>query len=522
MTEPQSTSLFKAATFISVAYVLSRLLGYVREALLAARFGATHTTDAYLVAQEIPSFLFMAVGSALLMVFIPVYREVVIRRGEEAGWRLVNSMASATLLAALLITGLGWVLVPWLVPWLVPGLPETVQDLAVALTLVMLPMMAILGLSALASAVLNANRRFTLPALVSLVSNVLVIGALLVVSHSGQIYWVANAAVLGAVAGLVIQLPSLPRLGYRYRALLEWREPAIMQVGRLILPVAFTTGAIQLQNFTTRYMASHLAEGSISALNYAVRLNSLPYGVVGAAIATVLYPNLADQVATGRLDDLRRTIAGGLRLFGYILLPMAFGLFAFREPIVRMFFQRGAFNPQATTVTALALAYYAPGILFFGWLDFLSRCYFALQDPMTPMWTVFGMVAVTVGLNFVFIGPLAQGGLALATTLSTVVAVLYLLWRLQRRVGGLAVGELAWSTLFSAGTALVGTLGGVGLYNLAGAWLPGGRTLAEAARLGIGLGTVMVVHIGVGIALGFRDGTALAAMVGRRLSRRRD
>jgi len=521
VTGPQSPSLFKSATIISVAYVMSRLLGYVREAMLAARFGATHTTDAYLVAQEIPSFLFMAVGSALLMVFIPVYRGVVVRQGEEAGWRLVSGVANATLLGAIIITGLGWALVPWLVPWLVPGLPDAVKDLAVALTLVMLPMMVFLGLSALASAVLNANRRFTAPALVSLASNVLVIGTLLAVTRPGQIYWVANAAVLGAVAGLVIQLPALPGLGFRYRALLFWRDPAVGQVGRLLLPVAFTTGAIQLQSFATRYMASNLAEGSISALNYAVRLNSLPYGVVGAAIATVLYPNLADQVATGRTDDLRRTITGGLRLFAYVLLPMALGLFAFREPIVRLFFQRGAFNPQATAVTAYALAYYAPGILFFGWLDFLSRCYFAMQDPATPMWTGFGMVGVTVGLNYALIGPFAQGGLALGTTLSTAVAVLFLLWRLQRRVGGLSMGTLTWSTVSALGTSALGAVAGVWLYRFAGAWLSADRFLTEAVRLGIGLGTVVVVHVGAGIALGSRDGTEFAAMLGRRFSRHR-
>ncbi|HWI52008.1 MAG TPA: murein biosynthesis integral membrane protein MurJ [Symbiobacteriaceae bacterium] len=491
-------SLFRAAGLVSLALVASRLLGYVRESLLAARFGATHTTDAYLVAQEIPTSLFASVSAALVMVVIPVYRSVVERRGEEAGWRLINTILNVTLLLAVILSGLGWVLTPAIIPRLVPGLPAAALDLAVTLTRTMLPMMFFLAIAGVASAVLNANELFTAPSLAGFVSNVAVIGGLLIVSGPAQIHWVAYAVVLGAVFTVLIQVPWLPRLGYRYQPRLDWHDPGLHQVLRLILPVILTTLAIQAQNFVDRYLASGLAEGSISALNYAVRVNSLPYGVVGAAITTVLYPNLAALVARGDQGDLGQMVVRGLRMLSFILLPMAVGLIVFREPVVQLFFQRGAFDPRATAATAFALQFYAAGILFFGWLDLLNRCFFALQDTITPMLACIGMVLLNICFNLALVGPLSHGGLALGTSLSTAVAIGFLLWRLARRLGTLDMRALVKTVALHLTSAVAGGLVGYISYIAAG-------RLHLVLRLGVGLSAIVLVHVLTGALLGSNE-----------------
>jgi putative peptidoglycan lipid II flippase len=513
----QPRTLFRLAGIVSAFLVLSRLSGYVREALLAARFGATHTTDAWVLAQNLPASIFAVIGAGLVMVFLPVFREVFEKRGEEAAWRLTNTVLNVTMVLAALLVLVGWLVAPTLIPMLAPGLPAAPQALAVSLTRTMLPMMLFMGISGVAAAVLNANRLFFAPALVGLMSNVAVITALMLIVSPAQISWVAWAVVAGAAAGSLVQLPQLPGLGFRYSLQWELKDSAIPQIGRLILPIIATTSAIHLQGFVDLFLASGLAEGSISALNYAVRVNSLPYGVIGAAIATVLYPSLADHAASGRTDELRQTASRGLRTLAFLLLPMALGVMVFRGPLVQLIFERGAFDPQATVATAYALLFYAAGILFFGWMDFLNRCFFAIQDTLTPMLGALGMVVLNIGFNLALVGPLAHGGLALGTSLATMVGVGFLYRRLTRRLGDIGGRTLLRSVLLSLGTAMAGTLVGYLTYSLLSSLLPGSSAMLPIIRLGAGLGMIVLVHV----ALSVRFGSSEAVEVTARLRRRR-
>jgi len=521
MTAGSPRTLVQAATIISAAAVLSRILGYAREMLLAARFGATYTTDAYLTAHDVPFALFLTVSAGLVMVFIPVYREVMQRQGEGAAGRLVVSMLNLTLLAALVLLGAGWALAPWFVPRLVPHLPADAHALAVSLTRTMLPMLLFMGLAGVATAVLNAHHRFTAPAFVGLVNNLPVVLILLVVSQSSQIHWVAWSVVAGAALGAVMLLPSLRRLGLRWRPAIDWRDPGLAQVGRLIVPVLATTGIIQVQDFFDRFLASGLAEGSISALNYAVRVNSLPYGVVGTAIATVLYPSLAAQAADRRDDELRATLSRGLRMLSFVLLPMAAGLLLLREPIVKLMFERGAFDPAATRLTAYALLFYAPGILLFGWQDFLNRCFWALQDTRTPMWAAVWLVAFSLLFKLLLVQPLAHGGLALGQTLATVVSAGYLLWQLRKRLTYIGGRQILLSLAVNLLTALAGGLAGLGTFRLIAGVAPGDGLIAQALRLFPALGMVVVVHAALALVLGNREGAEVVSRAWSRLARRR-
>jgi len=521
MTARGTRTLVQAATIISAAAVLSRILGYVREMLLAARFGATYTTDAYLTAHDLPYALFLTVSAGLAMVFIPVYREVVQRQGERAAGRLVVTTLNLTLLAALALLAIGWALAPWYVPLLVPHFPPHAHALAISLTRTMLPMLLFMGIGGVATAVLNAHHRFTAPAFVGLVNNLPVVLILLVVTQSSQIHWVAWAVVAGAALGALMLLPSLRALGLSWRPSIDWRDPGLAKVGRLIVPVLATTGIIQIQDFFDRFLASGLAEGSISALNYAVRINSLPYGVVGAAIATVLYPTLAAQAAERQAGDLRETLSRGMRMLTFVLLPMAVGLFVFREPIVRLMFERGAFDLTATRLTTYALLFYAPGILLFGWQDFLNRCFWALQDTRTPMWAAAGLVAFSLLFKLSLVGPLAHGGLALGQTLATLVSVGYLLWQLRKRLGYIGGRQILQSLAVNLVTSVAGGLAGLGTFRLIAGLAPGDGLVAQVVRLFPALGVVVVVHVALALLLGNREGAEVVSRACQRFARRR-
>lgn len=519
MADAPRKRFFAAAGLVAALSILSRLLGYVREALLASRFGASAVTDAFLVAQEIPASIYFVISASLVLAFIPVYRSMVQKRGEAEAWRLFNSVLNVTGVISVLLLVVGWIFAPFYMPLLVPGFPAEAVELVVKLTRTMLPLLLIMGMNGLAGAVLNARERFGAPALVGFLSNLIVVAALFLVTKPEQIFWVAVGVVLGGLLGMLVQVALLPRLGYRYQARIDWQDPMLGLVGRLIVPVVIATSVQQVQTFATRLVASGLAEGTISALNYANRIAALPYGVIGVAVTTVLFPTLAEQGAGERLAELRETISRGMKILAFLLVPMAVGTFLFGEPLIRLVFERGAFTAEDTQVTGLALQYYCLGILFIGWVDLFNRTLYAVQDSTGPMFAAILTVVLNVVGNYLLVGPLGHGGLALSASISYLVGVMLLLWRVQRRLGALPL----WEVLRSVGGSLAGSLLGglVGWSLLVGgtALLGHGRLVQGALVLG-GLVAVLVCHVGLALGLKTSEGIWLRDWLGARLRRR--
>lgn len=507
-------NLLAAASLVALAAVLSRILGYVREMLLAAKFGASDVTDAYLVAQEIPGAIYYVVSVSLVLAFIPVYREVVAKRGEEAGWRLVNSVLNVTFIVFAGLWLVGELAAPYYIPLLAPGFTKEAMTLTVSLTRAMLPLILIVGVAGLSAAVLNANQRFGPPAFFGLASNVVVVGVLAITSRPDQIHWVAYAVVAGGLLGALIQVLAMPGLGYRYRPVLDWSDPAFKRVWALLVPLMIATSVTQVQTFVARFFASHLEPGTISFLNYAARINALPFSVVGLAVTTVIFPTLADHGASGRLDDLRETLRRGLRTLAFILVPMAVGIWFFAEPITRLMFERGAFTAEDTRMTAYALRFFSLGILFVGWIDMLNRAFYALQDSITPMWTALVMIGLNLVLNFLLVDVMGHGGLALSASLSYLAGSLVLLYRLRTRLGAVGGRELFRGLTASLITSLLGAGLALGLMRLSGTILGDGM-LAEAIRLTLALSLIMLVHIGAAILLKTPDGDEIRRLGAR-------
>lgn len=519
MADAPRKRFFAAAGLVAALSILSRLLGYVREALLASRFGASAVTDAFLVAQEIPASIYFVISASLVLAFIPVYRSQVQKRGEAEAWRLFNAVLNVTGVISVLLLVVGWVLAPLYMPLLVPGFPEEAVALVVKLTRTMLPLLLIMGMNGLAGAVLNARERFGAPALVGFLSNLIVVAALFLVTEPSQIIWVAVAVVLGGLLGMLVQVALLPGLGYRYQARIDWQDPMLGLVGRLIVPVVIATSVSQIQTFATRLVASNLAEGTISALNYANRIAALPYGVIGVAVTTVIFPILAEQGAGGRLDELRETIARGMRILAFLLIPMAVGTFLFGEPLIQLVFERGAFTAEDTRVTGLALQYYCLGILFMGWVDLFNRTLYAVQDSTGPMIAAIVTVGLNVVGNWLLVGPLGHGGLALSASLSYAVGVLLLLWRVRQRLGALPHWEVLRSLIGSLAGSLLGGVAGWGLLALGTALLGHGRLVQGGLVLG-GLLLVVLCHVGLALGLRTTEGLWLREWLGAKLRRR--
>lgn len=428
--------LFRAAGVIAGASIISKILGYVREASIAAVFGANRFTDAYLVASIIPWMLFSVVGAALTMTLIPVYTKRVYEAGEEAGERFINSLLNFVFIFCLVMAGLGALLAPFLVRVVAPGFRGETFELTVILTRILLPVMIFLGLQAVLAGFLQAREKFFWPAIAGIPFNIVMISAVFL---GGRRYGIMVAAVgmlLATLIQVLVMAPGMAGCRFRYRPLLNLRDAGMLQIGRLILPILLATGAGQLGLVVDRMLASGLAEGSIAALNFGNLVTQLPLGIFSVAINTVLYPTFARSAAARDLDGLRRALVEGVRAILFLIMPTAVGLIILRAPIVRLLLERGAFDPRATAMTSCAVLFFSIGLIPMALRDAVNRVYFSLQDTITPMLLGIGAVAVNIALNLLLIRPLALGGLALSTSLSAAFAVILLLWSLRRRLGG--------------------------------------------------------------------------------------
>ncbi len=427
---PEGKSIARAAGSISAATFLSRVLGFVRDVLIARLFGAALLTDAFFVAFAIPSmFRRLLTEGALTSAFIPVYSDVRAQQGERSA-RLFSGAMTVSLTALLAgVCLLGIYFARPLVVALAPGFAGSAEklDLTARLTQIMFPFLFFIGLSAIAVGVLNSARRFFLPALAPVVQNLVMIAALVVagglVEANAAVKWLAWGVVAGGALQLLIQLPLISKLGISPIPVLPWRAPSVGRCLALMGPAAFGMAILQINVLIDRWLASFLAEGSISYLYYANRLVQFPHGILSLAVAAAAFPLLADREARGRHGkeegSARSPLDEAGRLTLFITLPAAFGLIALARPIMEVLFERGAFVATDSSASAAALRAYALGLVFFGFVRLMAAAYHSRLDTKTPVrcanWAVLANVAGSVALMF----PLGFVGLALATSLAS-------------------------------------------------------------------------------------------------------
>ncbi len=439
--------LFKAASLIAAASILSKILGFVRDTAMAKYYGATWAADAFLAASFVPSMLFTAVGLGLTTTVIPVFTRRLHDDGEEAAAGFINSLITLTLLICLALSVIGVLIAPFLVRVFAPGFRGETFTVTVYQTRLLLPTIVLMALSAIATGYLQARERFTWPALVGIPANILMIAILVLGAPRYGIMAAVIGTILVALCQFLVLWPGLREVRFRYRPLLNWQDPGLRQVGRKIVPVLFAGGVGQFGMAVDRMLASGLAAGSIAALNFGSKLTQFPLGIFVAAVYTVLFPTFSRYAADKDLGSLRSALASGIRVSIFLTLPVTVGLAVLREPIVRILFERGAFDPRATAMTATAVLFLSLGLIPMALQQVINRVYFSLQDTVTPMlWGMAG-VAVNVVLDLLLVRSMQLGGLALATSIAALFSVVLLMDVLRRRLGGLGTRSMldgAW------------------------------------------------------------------------------
>jgi putative peptidoglycan lipid II flippase len=421
-------SWLRDAIWIAAATGISRVLGLVREVVVADQFGASSAYDAYLIAFFIPHMLrrLLAEG-ALSNAFIPLYAER-LKNGRGEADQFASMVLSAALIIFPVLIGLGILFAPIYVPLLADGFDEAQRGLAIHLSQITFPFIGLMGLAAIVMGVLNSHGKFGLPALMPAFFNVAIIISVLIWNGLG-IEALALGVLLGGLTQLLLQLPLL-RGRFRFRWSFNWHDSGLRQLGQLLLPSIIGLAVVQINVLVDNKLASHLPDGGISALQYAIRLFQLPMGLVAVAISTAILPRLSVPDAGGMLAPLRQ----GIKLCALILLPATVGLFVLGKPSIELLFEHGAFTADATLRTANALQFYVLGLLPYGLATVLTRTFYALKDSKTPVWLSAVAVGVNVVLSILFVDAMGVGGLALATSIAGWTQLALTWWALDRKL----------------------------------------------------------------------------------------
>ena len=484
------SSLVRSAAIVGVAFVASRVLGMVREIIVAARFGTSGEYGAYLAAFRIPDLLFLVImagsfGSA----FIPVFAGQLTRGQEERAWRLASSVINLATVAILVSAAVVFVLAEPIVHYLVaPGLSPDLQDLAARTMRILLLSPVLLGLGIAAKGILEAQDRFLLPALAPLIYNIgIILGALFLAPFWG-VYGLAAGVVLGALGHVGIQVPGLLRSGMRYSRLLSIHVEGLPEVGRLLLPRVIGQAAFQVNFIVVTYFASQVGDDRIAALNYAWQLMMLPHGVLALSISTVIFPSMARLFEESRILEMQATFARALRPLLFLTLPSAVALFAFRTAVVQTLFQYGAFSSRSTALVADPLAFLALGLVFYALVEVLTRAFYAMHDTRTPVIAGLVIIGINVTLSWALVGPLGHAGLALSLAFTTAIEACILTVALTRRLGGLGAGFGYWLGRVIAATAVMATSAAIIARPLSEATAPGAAPrVVQIALFGFGL-----------------------------------
>ncbi len=493
-------SVIRSAGTVGFFILVSRVFGLARDMAMAALFGSSAVMDAFVVAFTIPNLFRGLFGEgALSSAFVPVFTESLERQDRRAGWRFAAAMTTflALTLAALVAAG---ILLATLALRFWPLSPRTAMILN--LLRIMLPYMFLICLAALFSAMLNALRKFTLPAATPLAMNLVMLAVLLGIcprlsaGGNSRILAVAWSVLVSGVIQALMQWPLLLRCGFRPRPVFDWRDPRIRRVWQLMGAAALGVGVTQINVLLNRFVAVLIGQGAPSYLYYAERLIYLPLGIFATALGTILLPAFSGQAARDRPDLMRGTLHHGLRQILFLMLPAAAGLAVLARPIVRLIYERGDFSPLTTEMTVLAVRCYAPGLVVFSLLKVLIPVFYALQDMRTPVRTGMACTALNVVLMLALMGPLRHAGIALASVLSAACQAAILGLLVHQRLGSpgwtilaAAAGRLAAATAIMAAAAawLFRTLAGAawagGLPGLAGRLLPLTFSLAAAVAV---------------------------------------
>jgi len=505
-------ALARAGLIVSAAFLVSRILGWVRVVVIVNSALPGTDLDSFYSAFRLPDFVFQLVAAgALSSAVIPVISGLIATDQTARAWRVVSTIANL-MLAALLVLGLVvFVTAPVLIPWITPGF-EAQWSQIVDLTRIMILGPIFLALGSLVTSVLNARGRFAASAIAPIVYNLAIIGAAWFLVPLWGVTALAIGVIAGSIGHLVVQLAPLRALGFRYERRVDLEDAQARQALKLLAPRALGLGVTQVTFLVATSLASAMGTGAVTSFNVAFTLLQIPIGLIGVPLGVVVLPSLSREATIGRLEEFAALVSRSIRLVVFVMIPLTGISIVLRRDVVRLLFGYGRFDDAAITLTATTFAAFLVGLTAHSLIAVLARAFYARQDTRTPVAAAILAVVVNTTLAFVFAGPLGLPGLGLAIAIAAWLETIVLFVLLDR-----SLPELSVRPILSLGVrAVVVGIGG----SLAAAGVEAGLMLAlgnDPSRIGLVVRmtavTIVWLLTSAGVAAALRIGE-LPAMIG--------
>ncbi|HET7053114.1 MAG TPA: murein biosynthesis integral membrane protein MurJ [Solirubrobacterales bacterium] len=516
----RSGRIARSTAFFSVATAASRIAGLAREVVAAGYYGVKGPMSAFTIAFQVPNLVrALFADAALQPAFVPVFTEQLEKKNYREAFRLASTLLLLVTLVLGAITALFVLLAPVIMPVFAPGFEGEILDLTVTLSQVLFPILILLGLSGVVVGILNSYDRFGAFAISPLFWNLTIIATLifLIPHFHGQdrIYAYAIGILAGTLVQLLIPTFDLRNTPFKFEWSFEWRNPDVRRVLLLMLPVTISLGLINFNLLINSLFGSLVSDEAPAAIDKAFRIYQLPQGIFSVAIATVLFPTLARFAARGEHDNLRATMANGMRQILFVLLPAAAAIFVLSEPMIRLVYQRGEFTPAQTTLVATALFWFAFSLPTNGLYLLQTRTFFSLQRP----WMATGLAALDLVVSalgaLVLYKPFGTGGIVAGTGIGTTAAVVAQAIVLRRELGGLELGRLFSTGIRIAIAAAALAVVSFGVWDLLDNAL-GRGLLGQIVSLGSALALGGLVYVGAAKLLRIAELEQIARLVRRR------
>jgi putative peptidoglycan lipid II flippase len=487
------SNLAKSAFWLMVVTMLSKVIGFAREIVLGYFYGTSAYSDVYITAMNIPLVVFAAIGSALVTTFIPLYHEALENEGEKRALWFSNNIMCIVAILTLILAGFGYIFAQPLVKLFAMNFTGEKLELTVQFVRIMMIGIVFIGFSNIMTAYLQIQGDFTIPGMIGFPNNIIIIVSIILSAITKNINILAIGGLLGMVSQFVFQVPFAIKKGYKFKPVIDLKDTYLKKMLWLVLPVFIGVAVNQVNTMVDRSLASGLGDGVITALNNANRLNGFVLGLFIATLGAVIYPTLSKLSTENNKEKFAESVATSVNCVNLLVLPATVGAIVLATPVVRILFQRGAFDERSTALTATALVFYSVGMIGFGLRDILGKVFYSLKDTKTPM--INGMIAVVLNiiLNIALVKVMGHGGLALATSLSAIICILLLFASLKKKIGYYGQDKIK-NTFFKALIASL-AMGVVTyfVYNLFSGML-GLGFIQEAISLGVSVGLGVIVY----------------------------
>ena len=516
-----------STVFFSIATGFSRVAGLVREIVAASYFGVSGAMSAFTIAFQVPNLIRALFADAALQgAFVPVFAELLEKDRKREAFKVASALLSLITVVLGSVTLVFILAAPAIMPLFAPGFDDepALRDLTAGLTQVMFPLVLLLALSGVTVGMLNTFDRFSVPALAPVAWNLVIIASLVgltpVLDPEDEIYSYAIGVLLGTIVQFVLPLPWLRGTGERFTLSFDWRNPHVVRVVKLMLPVTIALGLINFSLLINSFIGTLAGEEVPAAIDKAFRIYMLPQGLFSVAIATILFPTLSRLAARGATDDLRATMANGLRQILLTLIPSAVVIAVLAEPITRLVYERGEFDAEATRLVADAMFWWSLSLPAQGTSLLLSRTFFALQRPWVTTALSGAALLTNAAVSFALYKPFGISGIVLGTVVATVGMAAAQAWLVRRDTRGLEGGPT-----IAALARMLGAAAAMAVVSYAVWWLLDdllGRSLpAQIASVGAGTLAGAAVYGGAVWALGVPEAKQIARLFAGRLRRPR-